>query len=184
MLNVLIGVFASVSCVTFKQAALKIFYSEKDIMASQRLTKKRMIGFKNAKLLIIKIDHNFKDKLIFLIKSSVVCHDAFSLATSIYHLVQRIEVQKKRCKDKHVELEFPFKETKHFRPFWYFFWGAKEKLATTLQFFLHEMLLNYCLFVGIFKGSLVKCFAEKVARGNSVQIGPDFPAKSLNNLPN
>ena len=41
------------------------------------------------------------------------------------------------------------------------------------------MLLNYCLFVGIFKGSLVKFFAEKVARGNSVQIGPFFPAKSL-----
>ena len=92
LLNVLIGAFASVSCVIFKQAALKIFYSEKDIMASQRLTKKRLIGFKNAKLLIIKIDHNFKDKLIFLIRSSVVCHDAFSLATSINHLVQRIEV--------------------------------------------------------------------------------------------
>ena len=35
-------------------------------MASQRLTKKRMIGFKNAKISIKKIDHNFKDKLIFL----------------------------------------------------------------------------------------------------------------------
>ena len=51
-------------------------------------------------------------------------------------------------------------------------------MAITLQFFLHEMLLNYCL-AGIFKGSLVKFFAEKVARGNSVQTGPDFPAKSL-----
>lgn len=54
LLNVLIGAFASVSCVTFKQAALKIFYSEKDIMASHRLTKKRMIGFKNAKILMKK----------------------------------------------------------------------------------------------------------------------------------
>ena len=40
------------------------------------------------------------------------------------------------------------------------------------------MLLNYYL-AGIFKGSLVKFFAEKVARGNSVQAGLDFPAKSL-----
>ena len=40
------------------------------------------------------------------------------------------------------------------------------------------MLLSYCL-AGIFKGSLVKFFAEKVARGNSVQTGPDFTAKSL-----
>ena len=32
---------------------------------------------------------------------------------------------------------------------------------------------------GNFKGCFVKIFAEKVARGNSVQIRPDFPAKSL-----
>ena len=32
---------------------------------------------------------------------------------------------------------------------------------------------------GNFKGCVVKIFAEKVARGNSVQIRPDFPAKSL-----
>ena len=32
---------------------------------------------------------------------------------------------------------------------------------------------------GNFKGRVVKIFAEKVARGNSVQIRPDFPAKSL-----
>ena len=46
---------------------------------------------------------------------------------------------------------------------------------------------RYCwLLVGIFKESLCKFFAKNVARGNSVQIGPDFPAKSLslNNLPN
>ena len=53
----------------------------------------------------------------------------------------------------------------------------EEKLAIT-QFFLHEMLLNYCL-AGIFRGSLVKFFAEKVAKGNSVQTGPHFSAKSL-----
>ena len=32
---------------------------------------------------------------------------------------------------------------------------------------------------GNFKGRVVKIFAKKVARGNSVQIRPDFPAKSL-----
>ena len=35
---------------------------------------------------------------------------------------------------------------------------------------------------GNFKGRVVKIFAEKVARGNSVQIRPDFPAKSLKSL--
>ena len=34
-------------------------------------------------------------------------------------------------------------------------------------------------FGGNLRGSLVKIFAEKVARGNSVQIGLNFPAKSL-----
>ena len=47
-----------------------------------------------------------------------------------------------------------------------------------LQFFLHRMLFNYIL-AGIFIGSLVKIFAGKVARGNSVQTGTNFPAKSL-----
>ena len=32
---------------------------------------------------------------------------------------------------------------------------------------------------GNVKGCVDKIFAEKVARGNSVQIRPDFPAKSL-----
>ena len=103
---------------------------------------------------------------------------SMSLCSLANYSIKRIEVLKKRCKDKHVASEFLLKETKHFRLFWYFFWRAKEKLAITLQFFLHEMLLNYCL-AGIFKGSLVKFFAEKVARGNSVQTGLDFPAKSL-----
>ena len=54
----------------------------------------------------------------------------------------------------------------------------EQKKNWRLQLFLHEILLNYYL-VGIFKESLCKFFAENVARGNSVQIGPDFPAKSL-----
>ena len=53
-----------------------------------------------------------------------------------------------------------------------------EKLAFTSIFFLHEMLLIIFLAEN-FKGSLVKIFAENVDRGNSVQIGPNFPAKSL-----
>ena len=32
---------------------------------------------------------------------------------------------------------------------------------------------------GILKGSLVKIFVQKVVRENSVQIAPNFPAKSL-----
>ena len=53
-------------------------------------------------------------------------------------------------------------------------------MAITLQLFLHEMLFNF--FDGniyFFKGCLVKIFAENVVMGNSVQIGPEFPAKSL-----
>ena len=41
------------------------------------------------------------------------------------------------------------------------------------------MLFDYFL-AGNSKGRFVKIFAEIVARGNSVQIGPNFPAKSLN----
>ena len=51
-------------------------------------------------------------------------------------------------------------------------------MAITLQLFLHEMLFNF--FDGNFcKGCLVKIFAENVVMGNSVQISPEFPAKSL-----
>ena len=58
------------------------------------------------------------------------------------------------------------------------FYRSERKLVITLQFFLHRMLFNYIL-AGIFIGSLVKIFAGKVARGNSVQTGTNFPAKSL-----
>ena len=51
-------------------------------------------------------------------------------------------------------------------------------MAITLQLFLHEMLFNF--FDGNFcKGCPDKIFAENVVMGNSVQIGPEFPAKSL-----
>ena len=58
------------------------------------------------------------------------------------------------------------------------FLKSKRKIGDYSSIILHEILLNYYL-VGIFKESLCKFFAENVARGNSVQIGPDFPAKSL-----
>ena len=51
-------------------------------------------------------------------------------------------------------------------------------MAIILQLFLHEMLFNF--FNGNFcKGCPDKIFAENVVMGNSVQIGPEFPAKSL-----
>ena len=42
---------------------------------------------------------------------------------------------------------------------------------------MHEMLLKFL--AGDLKGSFFKMFAQNVARGNCVQNGPDFPAKSL-----
>ena len=66
------------------------------------------------------------------------------------------------------------------RTFWtvFFFLSVNEKMAITLQLFLHEMLFNF--FDGNFcKGCLVKIFAENVVMGNSVQIGPELPAKSI-----
>ena len=62
-----------------------------------------------------------------------------------------------------------------------FFLSVNEKMAITLQLFLHEMLFNF--FDGNFvEGCLVKIFAENVVMGNSVQIGPEFPAKSLEKI--
>ena len=59
-----------------------------------------------------------------------------------------------------------------------FFLSVNEKMAITLQLFLHEMLFDF--FDGNFcKGCPDKIFAENVVMGNSVQIGPEFPAKSL-----
>ena len=49
---------------------------------------------------------------------------------------------------------------------------------TNLKFLAQESV-SFNFLVVIFIGSLVKIFAEKVVRGSSVQIGPNFPAKSL-----
>ena len=85
-----------------------------------------------------------------------------------------ISCKKKKTK---VESEYLLKETKRSRPFIIYF-PREDKLTFTFQFFLHEVLFNVYL-VGNLLWSLVKIFAENVARGNSVQIGPNFPAKSL-----
>ena len=58
-----------------------------------------------------------------------------------------------------------------------FFFLRENKLEFTFQF-VHEMLLKFIL-AGDLKGSFFKMFAQNFARGNSVQNGPDFPAKSL-----
>ena len=55
---------------------------------------------------------------------------------------------------------------------------TSRKIDVYLYFFFARDAVNYFL-AGNFKGSLVKIFAENDDRGNSVQIGPNFPAKSL-----
>ena len=44
--------------------------------------------------------------------------------------------------------------------------------------FLHEVMFTYFLAEN-FKGSHFEFFAENLVWGNSVQIDPNFPAKSL-----
>ena len=84
------------------------------------------------------------------------CHDVFHL--QLPHIIS--------CKELKfiVELEF-------------IFFLRENKLEFTLQF-VHEMLLKFIL-AGDLKGSFFKMFAQNVTRRNSVQNGPDFPAKSL-----
>ena len=101
----------------------------------------------------------------------------FLFKTYTHHLVQKKKQQKNRLGINIVESEYLLKETKRSRPFFIYF-PREDKLTFTFQFFLHEVLFNVYL-VGNFLWSLVKIFAENVARGNSVQIGPNFPAKSL-----
>ena len=43
---------------------------------------------------------------------------------------------------------------------------------------LHKMMFT-CLLAEKFRGSHFEFFVENVVRGNSVQIAPNFPAKSL-----
>ena len=59
-----------------------------------------------------------------------------------------------------------------------FFFLERTNWSLLFNLSVHEMLLKFIL-AGDLKGSFFKMFAQNVARGNSVQNGPDFPAKSL-----
>ena len=61
----------------------------------------------------------------------------------------------------------------------FFFRRVKENLACFLFHYFARDTVKLLLEVFFFKGSLVEIFAEKVAKGNSVQNDPNFPAKSL-----
>ena len=78
------------------------------------------------------------------------------------YFMQRIEVQRKRLGSQ------DFLETKHLE---------NRLIFLKPRFLARDVVELY--FGGNLRGSLVKIFAEKVARGNSVQIGLNFPAKSL-----
>ena len=54
----------------------------------------------------------------------------------------------------------------------------QRKINNFPQLFLHEEVFPY-FWRKICEQILFNFFAEKVARGNSVQIAPNFPAKSL-----
>jgi len=59
-----------------------------------------------------------------------------------------------------------------------FFFEDRKQIGVLLPTFLHEMMFKLFL-AGNYKGSHFEFFAEKVARGNAVQIISNFPAKSL-----
>ena len=59
-----------------------------------------------------------------------------------------------------------------------FFFLERTNWSLLFNLSVHEMLLKFIL-AGDLKGSFFKMFAQNFARGNSVQNGPDFPAKSL-----
>ena len=63
----------------------------------------------------------------------------------------------------------------------FFFEEWRRIWPVSFSIILHEMLLNY-FWRYFFKGSLVEIFTEKVAKGNSVQNDPNFPAKSLESI--
>ena len=143
--------FHPVSCVTFETGSFKDLLPWKDNMASYWLDSKN--------LYIKKIITILDMSLIFLIGRSIVCHDALSFETSTNHFVQRIEVwQQMNMSNQRVAQTFLT------------FFPREVQFALILQFFLHEI----CLII-----FWREIFAENVVSGNSVQIGPNFPAKSL-----
>ena len=75
----------------------------------------------------------------------------------------------------HCRIRPLLKETKNFLDCLDFF---SKNLACFLYHYFARDAVKLLLAV-FFKGSLVEIFAEKVAKGNSVQNDPNFPAKSL-----
>ena len=158
--------FHPVSCVTFETGSFKDLLPWKDNMASYWLDSKN--------LYIKKIITILDMSLIFLIGRSIVCHDALSFETSTNHFVQRIEVwQQMNMSNQNFYLK---KRNGNCSDFLNFF-SKRGSICFNSSIFLHEMS-NYIL-AGNFEENFVKIFAENVVSGNSVQIGPDFPAKSL-----
>ena len=70
--------------------------------------------------------------------------------------------------------KFCFVENQKFNPSFSYYKGK----LTFPQLFLHEEMFLY-FWREICEQILFNFFVEKVARGNSVQIAPNFPAKSL-----
>ena len=148
-----------------KLAALKIFYPEKTTWQAIDWIKKI---FTLKKIITI-----LEMSLIFLIGRSIVCHDALSFETSTNHFVQRIEVwQQMNMSNQNFYLK---KRNGNCSDFLNFF--PRGSICFNSSIFARDMS-NYIL-VGNFEGNFVKIFAENVVSGNSVQIGPNFPAKSL-----
>ena len=159
--------FHPVSCVTFETGSFKDLLPWKDNMASYWLDSKN--------LYIKKIITILEMSLIFLIGRSIVCHDAISFETSTNHFVQRIEVwQQMNMSNQNFYLK---KRNGNCSDCFYFF-SKRGSICFNSSFFFARDMSNYIL-AGNFEENFVKIFAENVVSGNSVQIGPDFPAKSL-----
>ena len=159
--------FHPVSCVTFETGSFKDLLPWKDNMASYWLDSKN--------LYIKKIITILEMSLIFLIGRSIVCHDALSFETSTNHFVQRIEVwQQMNMSNQNFYLK---KRNGNCSDCLYFF-SKRGSICFNSSIFFARDMSNYIL-AGNFEENFVKIFAENVVSGNSVQIGPNFPAKSL-----
>ena len=109
--------------------------------------------------------------LKFLIGRSIVCYDALSFETSTNHFVQRIEVwQQMNMSNQNFYLK---KRNGNCSDFLNFF-SKRGSLCFNSSIFFARDMSNYIL-----AGNFEENFVENVVSGNSVQIGPNFPAKSL-----
>ena len=109
--------------------------------------------------------------LKFLIGRSIVCYDALSFETSTNPFVQRIEVwQQMNMSNQNFYLK---KRNGNCSDFLNFF-SKRGSLCFNSSIFFARDMSNYIL-----AGNFEENFVENVVSGNSVQIGPNFPAKSL-----